>query len=56
MMVHVTCCLCGEGTVWDELNGNVIDNSCASDIDSSSQTDINDLLLILVNFGIECPE
>tara|TARA_Y100001954_G_C15809581_1_gene604421 strand:+ start:565 stop:2358 length:1794 start_codon:yes stop_codon:yes gene_type:complete len=50
-------CLCGEGTVWDELNGNcVINISCASDIDSSGQIDINDLLLILVNFGMECPE
>ena len=50
-------CLCGEGTVWDELNGNcVTENSCESDIDSSGQTDINDLLLILVNFGMQCPE
>lgn len=50
-------CLCGEGTAWDEVIGNcVIDNSCESDIDLSGQTDLNDLLLILVNFGMECPE
>lgn len=50
-------CLCGAGTIWDEESSSCIDyNPCPSDIDQNGQTDVDDLLMILIDYGLECPE
>lgn len=50
-------CLCADGTIWDEEIGNcVLENTCPSDIDNNGQTDVEDLLLLLIGFGSFCNE
>jgi subtilisin-like proprotein convertase family protein len=47
---------CGEGTIWDSLSETCIPVAfCSSDLDQDGIVSVSDILILLSDFGIECP-
>ncbi|HAW73457.1 MAG TPA: hypothetical protein DCX00_06515 [Flavobacteriales bacterium] len=47
---------CGEGTIWDaSLQTCVAFDDCPADLNGNGLVEVSDLLLVLADFGTECP-
>ena len=47
---------CGDGTVWDaSIQACVCFNDCPSDLNGNGIVEVTDLLMVLADFGTECP-
>ena len=46
--------ICGEGSVWNQITGQC-EVSCVADLDYDGTISVEDLLILLTNFGTVCP-
>jgi len=46
--------ICGEGSVWNQITGQC-EVSCVADLDDDGTISVEDLLILLTNFGTVCP-